>query len=203
MTSEIIYGHKNYSEYFYDILTHSDSKLPDRKEMWKKSVYFNGNSAFPEKNESNFTETEVFNSTATADSECLFTYAYSDVDIDFMLTEETVKEEVFLIGSDTGRQLCCVRPPLFLEDRKELRMYYSPAVFTDNDGKIGDSSVTVQLSFDESIIGETYMSGEQAKVRQQNEAAMELEKKAKADADEEMKKNMEEFEENNESAYEN
>ncbi len=60
-SSEILFGHKNDSEYFYDILTYNNENF-SRDKFWKNSVYFNGNSSYPKTSESKFTRTDIFNS---------------------------------------------------------------------------------------------------------------------------------------------
>lgn len=65
ITSNVIFGKDSDSQYFYDMISTSgntDVQLPDRNKMWKKSIYFNGNSALPEENSSFFKRELIFNS---------------------------------------------------------------------------------------------------------------------------------------------
>lgn len=162
VTSEILYGHNDDSAYFYDILT-CGGELPHREEMWKKSVYFNGNSAFPEENQSAFTQTELFDGTDTASSQnskCTFIYPYDTIiDINYK-----IDENLCLNGSTSGRQLCSVRVPSAPKALITLKMYFSNDIFIDDSGMAHDDSVTVKdksnknvNSFSES---EIYMTGD-------------------------------------------
>ncbi len=146
LTSEIFYGHNNDSKYFYDILPYNyENELPPRDKMWKKSVYFNGNSAFPEESRSSFTQTELFNessNTFQTDSKCEYVYPYDAISDNNYL----IDDELYLKGSDTGKQLCTVRVPLSPEARITFKMYFSAFIFAENDKMVQDSGVTVKDS---------------------------------------------------------
>ncbi|MCM1529861.1 MAG: hypothetical protein NC093_07690 [Alistipes sp.] len=67
LKTEIIYGTRSEfvkaPENFYDIMTHTSSDepaIPEADKMWETSVYFNGNSAFPEKSGSSYTRETLF-----------------------------------------------------------------------------------------------------------------------------------------------
>lgn len=74
--TDVIYYHNDarfQEEHYYDTFTYSATvygnkeieDLPEREFGWKRSVYRNGRSAFPEKNASSFTRTEIFGSEPT------------------------------------------------------------------------------------------------------------------------------------------
>jgi len=146
LTSEIFYGHTEDSKYFYDILPYNyENELPPRDEMWKKSVYFNGNSAFPEESRSGFTRTELFNesaNTSQTDSECEYVYPFDTISDNDQFTDD----ELFLKGSDSGKQLCAVRIPSSPEARMTFKMYFSASNFDESDETVQDQGVTVKDS---------------------------------------------------------
>ncbi len=151
ITNEIIYGHTDDSQYFYDILPYNyENALPSRDKMWKKSVYFNGNSAFPDESQSKFTQTELFNTSdvySSAESECQYVYPYDDISDVSYVTDD----ELYLKGSDSGKQLCAIRVPSSPEARLTLKMYFSAFIFTDSNGIIQDRGVTVKDSLNRSL----------------------------------------------------
>jgi len=78
--TDVIYYHNDArycDEHYYDSFTYSATvngnteitDLPEREFAWKKSVYRNGRSAFPEKNASSFTKTEIFGAEPDEDIE--------------------------------------------------------------------------------------------------------------------------------------
>lgn len=151
LTSEILYGHTNDSEYFYDILHYNyENELPSPDKMWKKSVYFNGNSAFPEESRSSFTRTELFKATVAnslKDSECEYVYPYDTIsDVSYL-----IDDELHLKGSDSGKQLCSICVPSSPEARLTLKMYFSAFIFSYSDGMIQDKGVTVKDSSNKSV----------------------------------------------------
>lgn len=90
-SSEIIFGHKNDSEYFYDILTYNNEYF-SRDKVWKNSVYFNGNSSYPQTSESKFTRTDIFNSlknTTNTQNDFSFIYPIINSSLDNQITNET------------------------------------------------------------------------------------------------------------------
>lgn len=151
LTSEILYGHTNDSEYFYDILHHNcENELPSPDKMWKKSVYFNGNSAFPDESRSNFTRTELFKNSdiySSTDSQCEYVYPYDTIsDVSYL-----IDNELHLKGSDSGKQLCSICVPSSPEARLTLKMYFSAFIFSYSDGMIQDKGVTVKDSSNKSV----------------------------------------------------
>ncbi len=128
VTNEILYGHKTMSDdgYFYDIISdYSGEKiqLPERQKMWKKSVYYNGNSAMPEKNISNFKMTELFGnyySTETPDNiECIYISEYK-----YELDE--------LISVYADKRLGTVIPPSYTDSSVTFQLYIPSELLSEN-----------------------------------------------------------------------
>ncbi len=92
-SSEIIFGHKNNLEYFYDILINENSNENfSRDNVWKNSVYFNGNSSYPKTYESKFTRTDIFkslNNTTNTQNDFSFIYPIINSSIDNSTTNGT------------------------------------------------------------------------------------------------------------------
>ena len=112
--------------YFYDIISdYSGEKiqLPERQEMWKKSVYYNGNSAMPEKNISNFKMTELFGnyySTETPDNiECIYISEYK-----YELDE--------LISVYADKRLGTVIPPSYTDSSVTFQLYIPSELLSEN-----------------------------------------------------------------------
>lgn len=74
--TDVIYYHEQArfnEQHYYDTYTYTTTingdeevkNLPEREYSWKRSVYFSGSAAFPDKNGSDFTKTEIFG-TSTA-----------------------------------------------------------------------------------------------------------------------------------------
>lgn len=76
--STVLYGHRTLDndEYFYDIISFSDSEeiqLTEREKTWKQSIYFNSNTAMPEENHSAFAKKNLFHSGLhESDNELIF-----------------------------------------------------------------------------------------------------------------------------------
>lgn len=131
VTSNILYGHGDDSTYFYDINTlGTDNKFPERDKMWKKSVYFNGNSAFPKESYSNFTRTEIFDSNDTGDNSevvCEFIYPYDSMEnYKYGYADIDIPPEFRLFGSNNNVQMCSAFVPSLPESYISMKMYYSP-----------------------------------------------------------------------------
>lgn len=149
VTSEILYGHKiNDNLYFYDIISESGENafnMPDRSNMWRKSVYFNGNSAMPEENISKFTRTELFDISDTTEnehSECAYISPYSSDDD---LTWDY--DEILSISeSYSGKRLSSIMLPNYetmYSGLSTVKMYFSPFLYSEEDG---EKSVTLNLN---------------------------------------------------------
>lgn len=150
VTSEVIYGHRTLSddEYFYDISAgnYSGVQLPDRRSMWSKSVYYNGNTAMPEENISHFTMTEIFgneNITTTAEhTDCIYVRPFYDYKPEL---NETV-------GIYAGKQLSKILIPSDTVALTTAKFYFSPYIFSDDTGK----SVTIKSNIKGNISNLTY-----------------------------------------------
>ncbi len=141
VTSEVLYGHKTNDDlYFYDIISESDGKIidmPERRNMWRQSVCFNGNSAMPEDNISNFTKTELFDISAASGNEysdCSYIYPYS--------SDDNIKwnydEIISISDSYSGKRLSGIMLPNYETMNPYLstvKMYFSQFCFTENDDR--------------------------------------------------------------------
>ncbi len=78
--TDVVYYHsmaRFNKEHYYDTYTYTTTvngneeitNLPEKEYSWKRSVYFSGISAFPEKFSSDFTETDIFGTKTEADIE--------------------------------------------------------------------------------------------------------------------------------------
>lgn len=136
-SSEIIFGHKDDSQYFYDILIYNNgSENYSRDNMWKNSVYFNGNSSYPEISESHFTRMDIFGSLALADAEKTdLTYIYP-----FVYDEELpdIKEDIFTVTDYRySSYLKTIPVPSDIEALLSLKIYLPVSVFSiDEDVEI-------------------------------------------------------------------
>lgn len=85
--ASVLYGQKlNESGCFYDICAYTSDNdtisLTDRKDMWKRSVYYNGKSAMPDDDHSDFTRTELFGSDENGDTANIIAIKpYSEFDL--------------------------------------------------------------------------------------------------------------------------
>lgn len=138
VTSEILYGHKTNDDlYFYDIISESDGKIlnmPERRNMWRRSVYFNGNSAMPEENISKFTKTELFDISVASENtypDCTYIYPYN--------SDDSIKwnyDEIISISeSYSGKRLSGMILPNYETMHSCLstvKMYFSQSNFFEN-----------------------------------------------------------------------
>ena len=137
--TSILYGHtgaEGSDGYFYDTVTTTAggelTEMPDRREMWARSVYFNGNSAFPKTDDgSGFTHTELF----TANGELHFPErSYSAIS----LMEKngaislTPARELSLINSETHQPVCTINAPADPNALNEWYAFYTMPSSQDN-----------------------------------------------------------------------
>lgn len=139
VTSEVLYGHKTLSddEYFYDIISYyydDNIQMPERKEMWEKSIYYNGNTAMPNENTSHFTMTELFSNNYITTAEHVGCMYVSPFEYDY----EQEQNETISIYS--GKRLSTIIPPSDNNILITLKLYFSPYIFTDDT----DNSITVK-----------------------------------------------------------
>lgn len=133
ITSEILYGHKTMSDdsYFYDIKStenNNEIQLPEREEMWKTSVYFNGNTAFPQKSNSIFIKTDLFKSdSAVFDTECAFV---SPFDSDYQLEQDEI---ISVYADDSGKRLSTIIPPADKFALLSTKLYFSTSAFNNDE----------------------------------------------------------------------
>lgn len=135
VSSEILYGHKTMSEdsYFYDITSTSENKkiqITGREKSWKKSVYFNGNTAMPEENHSVFTKTNLFNDDLSKqDNELMLIFSF---ETDY----RSEKNEVINVYSEaSGIQLSSIIVPYDDFALLSTRLYFS-SIALDGDTRI-------------------------------------------------------------------
>lgn len=165
VTSEVLYGHKNEPGYFYDIITYKEEsdnslsqsvptnsmfndtiELPDRNNMWRKSIYFNGNSAFPEESISDFIQTDLYEnvtSASTSQTDIAFVYPnsiYDDKDKTF------TERELFLRGKETGKNIASIKEPNDFLTRATLMIYYSPSIFNIRSASVQETGVVIKDS---------------------------------------------------------
>lgn len=144
-SSEIIFGHKNDSEYFYDILINESSNENfSRDNVWKNSVYFNGNSSYPKTSESKFTRTNIFSSldnTAETQDDFLFVYPMTSDNKNQIISttsdyNDFAPNEKYLSISDNHRHniLGIVPFPENIQALLSLKMYFAQP--EDNDMEI-------------------------------------------------------------------
>lgn len=132
VTNEILYGHKTLADddYFYDIISDysgEEIQLPERQEMWKKSVYYNGNSAMPEKNISNFKMTELFGNYYTAENPENIECIYISSDSEYMPKPDEV------ISVYAGKRLSTVIPPAYNDSSVTFQLYIPSELLLQND----------------------------------------------------------------------
>ena len=140
LCSDIIYWHndnENVPTYFYDMTDPFNDKehvfnSDARRQMWKESIYFNGNSAFPVKEYSHFTEKDIFDNVS---SENLnydnFNYIYA---FDPMATDKNIETGgvLELRHSDNRQTLSTIDVPYSIDLMRSLKPYFSAGSFTSN-----------------------------------------------------------------------
>ena len=131
ISSEIVIWHSNESEYFYDIITHNDiEEYISRNEMWKNSVYFNGNISFPKESESRFTEADILSSVKDAELED-FSFVYPYVTGDEL---PDFSDDMFIVSEDEASSFYSSIPvPVDNEALLTLKVYIPTSIFDEND----------------------------------------------------------------------
>lgn len=125
LKTEIIYGTRSEfgkePENFYDITTHISSDepaIPEADKMWETSVYFNGNSAFPEKSGSAYTRETLF----TEKISDAFDYAAMPVSEDWL---PPLGMNIGLRGTILQNLISTVTCPANLSAAINLKLYFS------------------------------------------------------------------------------
>lgn len=87
MSNEFIIWHSYNTNYFYDIVfgNENDSQL-SREKIWKRSLYFNGNSSLPDSSESAFVRTDLINAIEADNDSPDFTFIFPYDDSTHYLT---------------------------------------------------------------------------------------------------------------------
>ncbi|MDE5854576.1 MAG: hypothetical protein K2H19_05885, partial [Ruminococcus sp.] len=129
VTSEVLYGHKTLSdnEYFYDMISYYDGdiQMPDRKDMWGKSIYYNGNTAMPDENTSHFTMTELFHNDYITTAKYVGCMYVSPFEYDY----EPEQNENISIYS--GKRLSTIIPPSDTVALTTTKLYFSSFIFSE------------------------------------------------------------------------
>ncbi|MDE6787769.1 MAG: hypothetical protein K2J47_00400 [Ruminococcus sp.] len=135
VSSEILYGHKTMSDdsYFYDIISTSENKkiqINEREKSWKKSVYFNDNTAMPKENHSIFTKKNLFNGDLSEqDNELMFIFS-------FKTDYRPEKNEIINVYSEASDiQLSSIIVPYDDFALSSTRLYFS-SLALDGDTRI-------------------------------------------------------------------
>lgn len=216
--TQVLYGHEGLSSsdsYFYDIITCFGDKeitLPERNEMWKKSIYFNGNSALPTENDSSFTKTEMFRSTETSKAEnrawaYILPFAMQSGTSDFVVPGNYL---VLRDGGDSAL-MANVLLPADQKLNSSLSIYFSPfrqelsdtSLSVEIDAPYADSVYVYQTTFPNSsfVVSSSYdqykeaeqarIAEEQARIAAEEEAMKNrlAEEQARIAAEEEAMKN--------------
>lgn len=146
--SQVLYGHTGLDssgDYFYDIVTcFGDEEIAlDRMEMWKESVYFNGNSAFPKEEQSSFTRTELFNSeeVSTAPDRAWAYYEPFPMQVPDD-NEDLTGNTLTLTDERDNALLCTVKLPANPMLYPTMQVYFSPFRFTSD--KRSDDPAIIQ-----------------------------------------------------------
>lgn len=139
--SSILYGHKTSStdSYFYDIISISYSEeiqIKEREKAWKKSVYFNGNTAIPEESHSIFTKRNLFHSDLPEqDNELISIFSFEP---DYKPEENRITDAYINVYLESSIQLNLLSSIIIPYDDFALSstcLYFSPLV-SDSDTRI-------------------------------------------------------------------
>ncbi len=145
---EVLYGSDENGS-FYDISISSGDKkleLPERGEMWKRSVYSNGSSAYPKPDTSRYERRELFDGNNEVSEKYTGIYVFSNIsDISGYLGKET---EARYTGSSIA---CKVNAPADSVLARRLRMFMQPdknanAIILSSDGKVIQRISSEQLA---------------------------------------------------------
>ena len=174
ISSEIIIGHSGDSEYFWDMLTYNgETENISRDEMWKNSVYFNGNISFPKESGSRFIRTDIFSSLAETEAKAEdFSFVYPYV------TGEQLpdfSEDMFTVSEDEVSSFFSSIPvPVDNEALLTLKVYIPTVLFEDNND-IGikvyyDRNGTKTIYFDHDVL---VSEEKQAEIMRERQAEIE------------------------------
>lgn len=141
VTSEVLYGHKisAYNSYFYDIISISDSveiQIPEREKAWKKSIYFNDNTAIPEESHSIFTKRNLFHSDLPEqNNELMFIFSFGT---DYKPEESRIIDAYINTYSDSGIQVNLLSSIIIPYDDFALSStcLYFPSLVSNSDTRI-------------------------------------------------------------------
>ncbi len=182
----IIYGHKgcdSSDEYFYDCIAYGNGKaieLPEREDMWERSLYYNGSSAFPKVSETNFTRTELFTREAdTTASSGSFGYVGPFNGISYNATDLKAGHPLSLSSSLTNSIFSTVDLPSDEKLFRNLRVYYSKGHFTeaaesDSNGTSRKSCINILCDW-QTVGSYAVSSSDPIRIKPDNELEMERE----------------------------
>lgn len=145
--SQVLYGHTGLDssdEYFYDIVTcFGDEEIAlDRKKMWKESIYFNGNSAFPKEEQSSFTRMELFGSEEVSTASDRAWAYYEPFPMQVPDDEGLAGNTITLTDERDNALLCKVELPANSMLYHSMQIYFSPFKFTPD--KRSDDPAIIQ-----------------------------------------------------------
>ncbi len=125
LKTEALYGKQSRfgeePEYFYDIINHipdGEPAIPEADKMWEESVYFNGNSAFPEKSGSVYDRWTLF----TDDISGTFDYVTMPGDADEWVP--LLGRDIALRGAVLQNIVSFVTCPANLNAAMNLKIYF-------------------------------------------------------------------------------
>lgn len=137
--TSILYGHtgaEGSDIYFYDTVTTTNSgeiaEMPDRHDMWARSVYFNGNPAFPKTDDgSGFTRTKLFTSAGEVHYPERSYSAHSLMEKNGAIGLAPGRE-LSIINSETHQPVCTINAPADPNALKEWYAFYTMPSSQDN-----------------------------------------------------------------------
>lgn len=142
-STSVLYGHNGIKESencFYDSVTKFGGEIidiPDRDSMWDESVYFNGDSAMPKENASEFVHKELYPQ-KVSDTERNFRFIGPFDGIVCPRHELKTNSDLDLVSSEINATVCSVSTPSDEKFLEGLRIYFaydcSTEPQTENDG---------------------------------------------------------------------
>lgn len=150
ISASVLYGQKfNESGCFYDICAYTSDNdtisLTDRRDMWKRSVYYNGKSAMPKADHSDFTRTDLFGSDENGEiADIIAIKPYSEFDLG--ITDYSYSSDNITISSGNTSTAPCEAP--YDPVAKSSMTVYLPV----NDDFKSDSVVKV-VSYEIGMVG--------------------------------------------------
>lgn len=142
VTMTVLYGRRNSTtddSYFYDICASfsNGNSFIKQNDVWEYSLYYNGTSAKPEKDQSLFSYTPLFgNNTSNDENSWAYVIPFSAVNGRVSVKGHADKIMTDLVTVTHGSYYAAISSPLSDSDALSMRLFFDPSMLFDSSGEL-------------------------------------------------------------------